>query len=699
MIEAESGCPPRVRLPRGGRPLILPGVNSRLLLSALLVTSFIACDRPDAGAEAAESESSRASVKTVAAESPAAAKKAARKPAAKAARKERPLPAFSGFTLDGKKLSVSELLGKRLMIFFFNPEVKNAEVVAAAVGHVAAFRGDHNFRIVGVSQGSNASTTRAFAARPGFDFPIIDDSNAKIARRLGLQVPIAIIAADAEGYVTFGMGQFPSGGPDDARVIENMLRSSLRLPELTNDSEPELGTRPEAPNFEAKILDSSETFELVAQRGRPVVLVFFLHTCPHCHEALAEMKRAIDEMPEANRPAMIGIEVSGRTAAVRAKLAELSLDFFPVGFDEDGSILPAFGVFGGVPDTFLIDAQGRIAARIEGWRDETDAALLRMRMAQLANVEVPMLLRAEGYSGNEACGVCHEAEHATWMLTKHARAFDTLVKHGNASDDECVSCHVVGYGEIGGFAGQETPQLENVGCETCHGRGGPHQSEDFAEIDDYNSICVTCHDAKHSLGFDYDTFTPKISHEANEHLLALPLEEKRKILAELGVRRSNLLPTSAKIVGTDACKSCHEVEYDLWQKSGHARAGKSLEKKGSDDPKCLTCHTTGWGLDGGFAKGAALDAHPDLGRVGCESCHGPGGDHIGEETPKFGTIVALGDKCNSCVILQICGGCHDDANDPGFDFVVLEKIDQQRHGTTEPGSDTPKLPGEKFEGG
>ena len=37
------------------------------------------------------------------------------------------------------------------------------------------------------------------------------------------------------------------------------------------------------------------------------------------------------------------------------------------------------------------------------------------------------------------------------------------------------------------------------------------------------------------------------------------------------------------------------------------------------------------------------------------------------------------------MILQICGSCHDDANDSGFEFEVQEKIDRQRHGTKEPG--------------
>ena len=83
-------------------------------------------------------------------------------------------------------------------------------------------------------------------------------------------------------------------------------------------------------------------------------------------------------------------------------------------------------------------------------------------------------------------------------------------------------------------------------------------------------------------------------------------------------------------------------------------------------------------------------SHPDLARVGCESCHGPGSLHAKPASRKLGSIISLGDKCDSCVILQICGGCHDDANDPGFEFEVEPKIELQRHGTIEPGTGQPK---------
>ena len=82
---------------------------------------------------------------------------------------------------------------------------------------------------------------------------------------------------------------------------------------------------------------------------------------------------------------------------------------------------------------------------------------------------------------------------------------------------------------------------------------------------------------------------------------------------------------------------------------------------------------------GGFPADGKAALHPSLAGVGCESCHGPGGDHAAQGAPKRGSIVSLADKCDSCVILQVCGSCHDPANDPGFEYEVKQKIEAQRH--------------------
>jgi hypothetical protein len=318
-----------------------------------------------------------------------------------------------------------------------------------------------------------------------------------------------------------------------------------------------------------------------------------------------------------------------------------------------------------------------------------------MRLAKLTGEKVPMLLHATGYSGNEFCNVCHEAENEAWQLTNHAGAFDTLVRHGADRDSECVGCHVVGWREAGGFSlADPAVHLENVGCETCHGRGGTHLSEKPPEAPpvepDYEAVCRTCHNPKHSLGFEYENLLPLVSHEANLQLADLSPEKRRRILEKRREPREDLLPSFAEYTGSEACQSCHEEEFATWSRHPHAAAVAKLEAPTeTENPECLRCHTTAFGKPGGFPSDGRPAEQPDLAVVGCESCHGPGGEHVEPEAPKIGNILALGDKCDSCVVLQICGSCHDEANDPGFEFELLDRIELQRHGTIEAGTGEP----------
>jgi hypothetical protein len=147
------------------------------------------------------------------------------------------------------------------------------------------------------------------------------------------------------------------------------------------------------------------------------------------------------------------------------------------------------------------------------------------------------------------------------------------------------------------------------------------------------------------------------------------------------------MPTDVPYVGSDLCQGCHEAETAAWADHPHGRSMAPLIAKGQQaNDACLECHTTGMGQPGGFDLAKPYTEQPDLARVGCESCHGPGGDHVKPEAKKLGSIISLGDKCDSCVILQICGSCHDPENDPDFEFNVEDHIERQRHGTIEAGT-------------
>lgn len=79
-------------------------------------------------------------------------------------------------------------------------------------------------------------------------------------------------------------------------------------------------------------------------------------------------------------------------------------------------------------------------------------------------------------------------------------------------------------------------------------------------------------------------------------------------------------------IGTDKCLGCHQSAAKVWAASGHARAFATLVARQADaDPKCIGCHTIGFGTPSGYRREYGAGKLID---VGCESCHGPGSLHV-----------------------------------------------------------------------
>ncbi len=110
-----------------------------------------------------------------------------------------------------------------------------------------------------------------------------------------------------------------------------------------------------------------------------------------------------------------------------------------------------------------------------------------------------------GYVSATACQRCHEQEYLQWSATRHAFAYQTLVKKERYFDAGCVSCHTTGFGYPTGFQiSDQDSKLEGVQCETCHGPGkrhvgNPKKSNIRSGAD--TSLCLQCHDTEHSPGF------------------------------------------------------------------------------------------------------------------------------------------------------------------------------------------------------
>ncbi len=588
-----------------------------------------------------------------------------------------PLPRFEGATLDGGKAGTDLLRGRRGLVYVFGPNDRNADAAAGIVTRVAAGARKANVVVLGVSRDPELERARRFVARHGFGFPVIADRDGTLTRRLKLPAGnAAVLVVDSEGNLLGGFAEFGESLSDAEATYESYVRDLLRLEQASDSLSTVLGTLPPAPDFRAVSLEG-KAVSRADLAGKVAVVVFFLPTCPHCHDILRFLDGLAARLKHDDL-VIVPVSIQDRRYLIEDMLRsqKISLAAYT---DPDENAKKAFAHYLGVPDTIVIDRRGRIVARHAGAEARTEA-LITMEVRQALGVANPFLTAKETWNGSDACRVCHQDQHATWSLTAHAGAFQTLVEHGADKDPECLPCHTVGWDEPGGYSLEKPAAfLEAVGCESCHGRGGPHQSKDFL-AKGFEPVCLECHTEKHSLRFGFAERLPLVSHAANAQFAALSPEE-RKALVEKRDKRERTLFEKGRFVGSESCKSCHEPQHALWKESPHAHAFATIAKQGKPDDTCVRCHVTGFGEDGGYPAGG-----PALVNVGCESCHGPGEKHVAEGARRKGTILALSDKCDSCVILQICGSCHDGKWDPDLEFELEAKLAKIRHGMREAAS-------------
>lgn len=119
------------------------------------------------------------------------------------------------------------------------------------------------------------------------------------------------------------------------------------------------------------------------------------------------------------------------------------------------------------------------------------------------------------FVGVEMCKSCHLDEYNQWSQTKHASAYNTLLRKHRQFSPKCVMCHVTGGGYDSGYTfGSPDRSLVNVQCEMCHGPGSAHVKAPL-QVNMLRrppeKLCVACHDEEHS-DFNMKKYYPKVRH-------------------------------------------------------------------------------------------------------------------------------------------------------------------------------------------
>jgi len=108
------------------------------------------------------------------------------------------------------------------------------------------------------------------------------------------------------------------------------------------------------------------------------------------------------------------------------------------------------------------------------------------------------------YGGAMDCASCHGSVYNSQTNTPHAQAFSSAIfaRAGGQTNPACLACHTVGFGAPTGFTNvAQTPQLENVQCENCHGPAAVHGAiPEFTlalpRVELAAQVCGGCHSAQ-----------------------------------------------------------------------------------------------------------------------------------------------------------------------------------------------------------
>ncbi len=94
-------------------------------------------------------------------------------------------PDFDGTTADGTRLALRDFRGRKLVLYFYpKDDTPHCTKQACSLRDHAAELAAKGAAVVGVST-QDAASHRAFAARYGLRFPLIADTDGRIARAYG----------------------------------------------------------------------------------------------------------------------------------------------------------------------------------------------------------------------------------------------------------------------------------------------------------------------------------------------------------------------------------------------------------------------------------------------------------------------------------------------------------------------------------
>lgn len=206
-------------------------------------------------------------------------------------------------------------------------------------------------------------------------------------------------------------------------------------------------------------------------------------------------------------------EKIGETILMKAESKSSSIGSLVLGIGPDNRI----SGFEGLTETLTKKGRlnpdvDRIVKTCEDQEKARDKILARRKLDLPDIPRRTEVVTADGYLGWETCKTCHGAIYEKWSVDPHSRAFATLAEDDKWNDPACLPCHTTGYEVAAKKDSTDVrPEMWNVQCEACHGKGTHHQRGDPASAVT-EQVCLRCHTPEWTPHFDFAEAWKKIDH-------------------------------------------------------------------------------------------------------------------------------------------------------------------------------------------
>lgn len=261
-----------------------------------------------------------------------------------------PAPAFDLPDLDGKRHTLDEWLGRRVLIVFFSPRCGFCTEIAADLAAVGP-GGEKGGPMPLIVTNGTVAENREWIEESGVRCPVLRQEGMEVANRYqATGTPMGYLI-DEQGRIASEMavggppivallGPSGKGAPLHSKIPRDGLRAGTPAPEFTL---PRIG---------------GGTVSLADYRGRPVVLVFSDPQCGPCDELAPRLESFHRRTPHLD----IVMITRGDEKANAAKVAEHRFTF-PVALQRRWEVSKKYAMFA-TPIGYLVDDRGVIAEEV-----------------------------------------------------------------------------------------------------------------------------------------------------------------------------------------------------------------------------------------------------------------------------------------------------------------------------------------------